>query len=88
MDGWSEGMYMEEWERANKCMFGCNCRDQLNCASLYSPEGRQLSKDERELRVRELKMRCGFCVRGRGGVAMGLVVLVRDASPPSSSGSL
>ena len=22
---------MEEWERANTCMFGCNCRDALNC---------------------------------------------------------
>ena len=57
--------YMEEWERANTCMFGCNCncRDALNCAYLHSPEERQLFKDEREQRARKLKMRCGFCVR-------------------------
>ena len=54
----------EEWERANTCMFGCNCRHQLNCAFLHSPEELQLFKDEKELRTRKLRMRCGFCVRG------------------------
>ena len=54
----------EEWERANACMFGCNCRYQLNCAFLHSPEELQLFKDEKELRTRKLRMRCGFCVRG------------------------
>ena len=56
--------WTEEWERANTCMFGCSCRDALNCAYLHSPEELQLFKDEKELRVRKLAMRCGFCVRG------------------------
>ena len=55
---------MEEWERANTCMFGCSCRDALNCAYLHSPEELQLFRDERELRARKLAMRCGFCLRG------------------------
>ena len=56
--------WTEEWERANTCMFSCSCRDALNCAYLHSPEELQLFKDEKELRVRKLAMRCGFCVRG------------------------
>ena len=66
MDGWSEDhrRWDKEWERANACMFGCNCRHQLNCAFLHSPEELQLFKDEKELRMRKLRMRCGFCVRG------------------------
>ena len=65
MDGWPEDQsrWDEEWERANTCMSGCNCREQLNCAFLHSPEELQLFKDERELRMRKLRMRCGFCVR-------------------------
>ena len=56
--------WTEEWERANTCMFGCSCRDALNCAYLHSPDELQLFRDEQELRVRKLAMRCGFCVRG------------------------
>ena len=56
--------WTEEWERANTCMFGCSCRDALNCAYLHSPEELQLFRDEKELRVRKLAMRYGFCVRG------------------------
>ena len=67
--GWSSDQVrwdakMREWERANTCMFGCNCREQMNCAFLHSPEELQLFKDEKELRTRKLRMRCGFCVRG------------------------
>ena len=48
MDRWSEYQrrWDEEWERANTCMFGCNCREQLNCPFLHSSEERQLFKDE------------------------------------------
>ena len=57
MDGWSEledlCRWDEEWERANTCMFGCNCRHQLNCAFLHSPEELQLFRDERVLRADE-----------------------------------
>ena len=44
LDGWSEDHrgWDGEWERVNACMFGCNCRHQLNCAFLYSPEEVQL----------------------------------------------
>ena len=67
--GWSSDQVrwdakMREWERANTCMFGCNCREQLNCGFLHSPEEVQLFKDEKKLRMRKLRMRCGFCVRG------------------------
>ena len=69
MDGWSEDLrrWDEEWERANTCMFGCNCREQLNCVFLHSPEELQLFRDERVLRMRKLRMRCGFCA---GGVSL------------------
>ena len=66
MDGWSEDQrrWDEEWERANTCMFGCNCREQLNCVFLHSPDELQLFRDEMVMRMRKLRMRCGFCVRG------------------------
>ena len=66
MDGWSEDQ--RRWDaketEALTCMFGCNCRHRLNCAFFHPPEEMQLFRDERELRVRKLRMRCGFCVRG------------------------
>ena len=59
MDGWPEDQrrWDEGWERANTCMFGYNCREQLNCAFLHSPEELQLFKDEKELRMKKLRMR-------------------------------
>ena len=50
--------------RALTCRFGGDCWKGLECAFDHSQVEKQIFVDERELRVRKLMVRCGFCVRG------------------------
>ena len=52
--------------RALTCRFGGDCWKGLECAfdHDHSQVEKQIFVDERELRVRKLMVRCGFCVRG------------------------
>ena len=49
--------------RALTCRFGGDCWKGLECAFDHSQVEKQIFVDERELRVRKLMVRCGFCVR-------------------------
>ena len=50
--------------RALTCRFGGDCWKGLECAFEHSQVEKQIFVDERELRVRKLMVRCGFCARG------------------------
>ena len=65
MEGWDEDQRrMDARVRRNTCGFGDSCRSALNCPYWHSVEELQIFADERELAVRKLRTRCGFCVRG------------------------
>ena len=51
--------------RALTYRFGGDCWKELECAFDHSQVEKQIFVDERELRVRKLMVRRGFCVRGK-----------------------